>query len=168
MHWLRGAWRTKATLVPLDLNAHDNFGHSVSLHRSYVAAGAPSKEVDGVPEQHSLRCRAPSGTSGYFTLTFQDFRSQPIFGNDTALDIRKKITGTYGDTDNIHTIWRASVVGDSGWDGVTGGIISGGGNQVLITYLTPNGSGLSTQGGRTGDIEEMGVDDIFLTAMYLM
>jgi hypothetical protein len=158
-------WRRESTIVASDHTSTDQFGHSIDLKSSYLAVGAPSKIILGLPEQQALRCDSSidDDTSGIFTVSFRGFTSDSIAHDASPQEIEKAIVGIYGETTNIHPLPRIVVeaVGDVWDDGFCGdGGTSGVGNEFLITFLTPSdGDGISTEWEYVdGDIEVMTVD----------
>ncbi|KAL3786858.1 hypothetical protein HJC23_013779 [Cyclotella cryptica] len=150
-------WRKEATIVASDYNSQDLFGSSVSIADDYLLVGAPSKEVDGLREQQTLTCTGPA-SEGFFTIGFRGFESSPIPFDATIDGIKRATIGTYGETSQIHTFPRLvfSPASDD-WDGFTSGFCSGGEKSVSITFITPDGGGISTIRHSSGDIEDVSV-----------
>lgn len=158
-------WGRESTIVAPDHTSMDRFGHSVDLKSSFLAVGAPSKTIYGLPEQQALSCDSlvDDNMSGTFTVSFRGFTSDLIAHDASPQDIEEAIVGLYGESTNIHPLPRIAVeaVGDD-WDSgfCGGGGVSGVDNAILITFLTPSdGDGISTEWESVnGDIELMAVD----------
>ena len=152
------SWRKEAIVQAHDYNSNDFFGASLSMTSDQILVGAPSKEVSGSPEQQVLTCRGPA-TGGTFTVGFRGFSSDLITHNATLLDIRHALIGLYGETSRLHTLPRLliSAHSDGIWDG-TSGFCGGDGNSISITFLTPDGGGVSTDEKHSGDVELLSAD----------
>ncbi|KAL7469376.1 hypothetical protein ACHAXS_009639, partial [Conticribra weissflogii] len=152
-------WQKEKTIVASDFKSHDLFGASVSINTNYLLVGAPSKQVNGLPEKQVLTC-AGEATGGFFQILFRGFRSSFIPFDSTLAAIQLAVLGTYGDTDNIHTTPRLAFTTDpNGWDGSSSGFCDGVNDKSFsITFLTPDGGGISTFDERSGDIEAVTID----------
>ena len=157
---VRETWQKEASLVAHDFDSKDMFGSSVSMKNDILLVGAPSKQVNGLPEQQTLTCNGPA-TAGFFTLSFRGFQSSAISHSATLPDIQKLIEGMYGETSQIHPLPRLILTASSDqWDGLTNGFCEGEGERsIAITFLTPDGGGISTNEGRSGDLEVLSVDN---------
>ena len=154
-------WKHESRIFAEDHAAFDNFGRSVSLNGSVLLAGAPSKSFRGLPEQQALRC-AGTAVEGFFFLAFRGFVSEPIVYNATIGQIKTAIEGPYGETGRAHTLPRIMVEPVGSWDGRNSpGFCQSEhmeGNEALITFLTPDGGGVSTVHGTRSDIEMLTAD----------
>ena len=151
-------WILEAFLKAHDGNSHDQFGQSVRVSGEYIAIGAPAKEVDGFFEKQTLICRGVA-TDGYFFITFRGHRSQKIHHNATAEGMIDAITGIYGTTYKVHPLPKIMVDPSEEWLSNGAGFCERDFNEVTITFLTPDGGGVSTEQATSGDIEELVVDD---------
>lgn len=155
-------WSIESFLLPSDGDSNDNFGHSVSLSDSYVAIGAPNKEVYGVYEQQTILCQSKA-VNGTFSIAFRGYRSDPIPFNATAQQIDSAIRGVYRNSSNIHSMPEFSLEGSEHWDKTNTdpvpGFCTSTGNNLTITFTTPDGSGLSTMEDVSGDIESLVIDN---------
>jgi len=155
---IRETWRKEATVLAADYSSNDAFGASISIADGYLLVGAPSKEVDGLPEQQTMACVGPA-SGGFFFITFRGFKSSAIPYDATLVEIQNSMMGLYGGTDKIHSTPRLLFTSTSeGWDGLSSGFCGGSENKVSITFLTPDGGGVSTAEKRSGDLEEITVD----------
>ena len=156
----REIWQKEATVLASDYDSNNAFGASVSITDGYLLVGAPSKKVDGVPEQQTMTCVGPA-SDGYFVVSFRGFKSSPIPYDATLKDIQNAMIGIYGGTDNIHStprlIFTTSESSD-GWDGLSSGFCSGSEASISIAFLAPDGGGISTVEKRSGDLEMLTVD----------
>jgi hypothetical protein len=148
------AWRKEATLLASDHNSHDAFGTSVSISHDFLLVGAPSKEVDGLPEQQRLTCNGPA-SGGFFSTEFRGFHSSPIPYDATLQEIQTIFVGIYGETSQLHSLPRLLLSSDSTWDGDSSGFCTGGERSIIVTFLTPDGGGISTVEHRSGNVEEL-------------
>ncbi|KAL7554992.1 hypothetical protein ACHAWF_018570 [Thalassiosira exigua] len=153
----RETWRREATVFASDHGSNDAFGASVSISDKFVLIGAPSKIVDGLPEQQTMTCVGVA-TGGSFTVEFRGFKSSAIPFDATLVDIQNAIVGPYGGTDKVHTMPMLLLESGSEWDGVSSGFCEESEQVALITFITPDGGGLSTVEKRSGDIEMLTVD----------
>lgn len=152
-------WQKEASLLAQDFDSKDMFGSSVSISNNFLLVGAPSKQVNGLPEQQTITCSGPAA-GGFFILTFRGFQSSPIPHSATLPEVQSLIEGLYGETSQIHSMPRLVLSSSSEqWDGSSGGFCEGGGDRsISITFLTPDGGGISTLERRSGDIEDLSVD----------
>ena len=142
-------------MTAFDHSSNDDFGWSVSLDNLFLAVGAPSKKVNGNPEQQALTCNGPP-TNGTFTIQFRGYTSQTIKYNSTVQDILNAILGPYGNTSNIHPLPAIKVEAIGVWEEKGDFFCKKHGNKVLITFLTPDG-GLSTKTFTRSDVEMLEV-----------
>lgn len=155
---VREAWKKEGTVLASDYDSHDAFGASVSITDEYLLVGAPSKEFVGLQEQQLLSCTGPAN-DGFFTLAFRGFVSSPISHDATLIDIQTLTVGIYGGTNNIHSSPKLLLESATeGWDGLSSGICEGMERAVIITFITPDGGGISTAEERSGDLELLTVD----------
>jgi hypothetical protein len=155
---VREAWRKEATVLAADYDSHDAFGASVSISSEYLLVGAPSKEVNGSPEQHLMTCYGPA-IGGFFSVSFRGFESSQIPFDATIRDIQDSVIGLYGETDKIHSTPRLYFSsGSEDWDGISSGFCESNKNSISITFFTPDGGGVSTVEKRSGDLEMLTVD----------
>jgi hypothetical protein len=155
---VRETWQKEATVFASDYDSHDAFGASVSIADDYLLIGAPSKEFSGLQEQQLLSCFGPA-TDGFFILAFRGFKSSSIQHDATLIDIQNSVVGSYGGTNNIHSIPQLFLEsGSEGWDGLSSGFCERSERAIIITFLTPDGGGISTAEQRSGDIEMLTVD----------
>ena len=155
---VREAWQKEGTVSASDYDSHDEFGASVSITDEYLLVGAPSKEFVGLQEQQLLSCSGPAN-DGFFTLAFRGFVSSPIPHDATLIDIQTLTVGMYGGTNNIHSSPKLLLESATeGWDGLSSGICEGMERAVIITFITPDGGGISTAEERSGDLELLTVD----------
>lgn len=104
-----------------------------------------------------MTCNGPA-SEGFFFVNFRGFKSSLIPHDATLAYIQSSVVGLYGGTDNIHSTPRLLMSGSEGWDGVSSGFCDGGANTIFITFLTPDGGGISTVEKRSDDLEEITVD----------
>ena len=156
---VRETWQKEASLLASDFDSKDMFGSSVSVRDNILLVGAPSKQVNGLPEQQTITCDGPA-TGGFFVLTFRGFHSSPIPHSATLPKIQSMIEGMYGETSQIHSMPRIILSSSPDqWDGFSGGFCDGEGDRsITITFLTPDGGGISTLERRSGDMEDLTVD----------
>lgn len=156
---VRETWRKEASLLASDFDSQDMFGTSVSVKDDFLLVGAPSKQVNGLPEQQTITCDGPAA-EGYFILTFRGFHSSPIPYSSNLPEIQRFIEGIYGETSQIHSLPRLILTSSSEqWDGLSSGFCEGEGERsITITFLTPDGGGISTFERRSGDLEVLFVD----------
>jgi hypothetical protein len=150
-------WYVESFLQASDGNVNDNFGGSLSLEGSFIAVGAPSKEVNGVFEQQTLTCIIKA-TDGTFTVEFRGHRSDPIRFDASIQQIKDAILGVYGSTTKIHALPEFSIEGNRHWNDENKGFCASNGNNLTITMYTPDGGGVSTMAKNGGDIENFVVD----------
>ncbi len=155
---VRESWRKEATVLASDYDSHDAFGASVSISSEYLLVGAPSKQVNGLAEQQLMTCFGPA-TGGFFIVSFRGSKSSRIPYDATISDIQHSIIGLYGGTDKIHSTPRLDFAsGSEEWDGKSTGFCDSNKNSVSITFLTPDGGGISTIEKRSGNLEMLTVD----------
>ena len=71
---------------------------------------------------------------------------------------KQRSKGTYGETKRVHWFQRLIFSTDSNeWDGLSRGLCSGRETSVSITFLTPDGVGISTSKLLSGDIEDIAI-----------
>jgi len=157
-HQLSDQWYIESFLAASDGDSHDNFGHSINLDNSYIAVGAPSKEVNGLSEEQTITCVGPA-TEGTFRFQFRGSKSDNILHNATLEEIHLAIAGTYGNTSNIHSVPEILVAKSGDWVENDTGFCGSYSNIVIITLLTPDGGGLSTVSLASGDVDNFIVDD---------
>ena len=159
---VRGTWRKETTVLASDFGSFDSFGASVSIADDYLIVGAPSKSVNGLPEQQTMTCYGPA-TDGHFFVSFRGFTSSPIPYDATLIDIQNSILGLYGGTGNVHPTPRLLFTSASlSWDGISSGFCLESETTISITFLTPDGGGISTVEQRSGDFEMLTVDTLHL------
>ena len=142
---VRETWQKEATVFASDYDSHDAFGASVSIADDYLLIGAPSKEFSGLQEQQLLSCFGPA-TDGFFILAFRGFKSSSIQHDATLIDIQNSVVGSYGGTNNIHSIPQLFLEsGSEGWDGLSSGFCERSERAIIITFLTPDGGGIALQ-----------------------
>ena len=156
---VRETWQKEASLLASDFDSKDMFGSSVSVKDDFLLIGAPSKQVNGLPEQQTITCNGPAA-GGFFVLTFRGFDSSPIPYNANLPDIQRLIEGLYGETSQIHSMPHLILsTASEQWDGLSSGFCDGEGERsITITFLTPDGGGISTVERRSGDLEDLLVD----------
>jgi len=156
---VRETWQKESSLLASDFDSKDMFGSSVSVKDDFLLVGAPSKQVNGLPEQQTITCNGPAA-DGFFILTFRGFQSSPIPHSATLPEIQGLIEGMYGETSQIHSMPRLLLSSSSEqWDGLSTGFCDGEGDRsITITFLTPDGGGISTFERRSGDLEDLLVD----------
>ena len=157
-------WKRESTIVASDYSSFDRFGHSVDLKGTYLLVGAPSKTVNGLPEQQSLKCTGIA-SSGYFSISFRGFTSDPIPHDATIHEIETAVVGLYGETTRIHPLPRIDVQPTGDWDSESDAFCassSDAAHEILFTFVTPDGGGISTEAKVSGDIEMMVTDDSHL------
>lgn len=146
-------WEIEDYISASDASAHDNFGSSISLTDSLIAVGAPNGEVNGLPEKQSVVC-LDNPTGGTFTITLRGHKSENISYNSTLNGIHSALQGIYGDTRRVHSLPAFALESENQWSE----FCSTSGNTFTITLLTPDGGGISTIDGASGDIELLHVE----------
>ncbi len=150
-------WKIEELLSASDGDARDNFGQSVHLWDGWVAIGAPSKEVNGLTEEQIMICRG-NVIGGSFTVKFRGQQSDPISFDASLHDIHKGMQGLYGGTSRLHSLPEIFVHSEGDWVESGEGFCSDHGNNVTITFLTPDGGGRSTDTHTSGNIEDLILD----------
>lgn len=155
-------WITEYYLNAKDRSASDQFGHSIAFGDDMLVVGAPNKEVDGVVEQQTVTCILEA-LDGTFTLSLRGRKSDPISIHSSLDDIQHAIQGVYGDTDKVHSMPRIEISADGAWSQSTHNFCSSRGNSFTISFLTPDGGGVSTIEKTSGDIELLEIDEKNIT-----
>ncbi len=150
-------WHLESFLVASDGNPNDHFGRSISLNDNHIVIGAPSKEIYGDFETQTLVCDTKA-FGGSFTLKFRGHHSSPIPFDASLEQIKNAIIGVYGSTNQLHSLPEFLIQGDSRWVDLEKGFCNESGNNITITFSTPDGAGLSTMNKSSGDIEALVID----------
>ena len=150
-------WDVDGLLQASDGKQEDYFGSSISLYSDHMAIGAPMKEVYGVFEHQTIKCHKKA-VGGTFRVTLRGQHSNPIPYNATQNDMKSAILGFYGTTNKIHIMSAFVIKGSKNWYDESMGFCTHNGNNVTVTLLTPDGSGLSTKDKINGNIESLEID----------
>ena len=154
-HRTGDVWAREVTLVASDYDSNDLFGAALSITDDYLLVGAPFKQVNGLPERQVLTCNGPA-SDGFFALGFRGFQSSFIPYDATLDEIKSLAIGTYGETAQLHSFPRVLFsIDPNQWDGLSRGFCSGIETSVSMTFLTPDGGGLSTVEHNSGNIEDI-------------
>ncbi|KAL9183325.1 hypothetical protein ACHAXT_005112 [Thalassiosira profunda] len=154
----RETWQREATVLASDFDSNDAFGASVSVADEYLLVGAPH-EGSGWTARAANADVLGSGHWRFLPRQVPRIRILcPFPSMPHSTHIQRSIEGLYGGTDNVHSTPRLHLTSLGGWDGAAVGFCEGSEASLVITFLTPNGGGISTVEQRSGDLEMVDVD----------